>query len=471
MDAGHHDGRPDAVATDLEGHLTPVTEEVTAFDLPVSGRVPAELNGRYLRIGPNALGIEDPAAHHWMHGEGMIHGVRLRDGRAEWYRNRWVRSDAVRAKLGEPLRRVRPAHGTDFACNTHIIGHAGHVLALTEGGASPQDIGHELQTLGPSPLGGTAPGFTLAAHTKLDPRTGQLHSLGYLAVHASVRHTVLDPDGALVGVRDLPMPGSPMVHDFALTEAHLVLYDVPVTYQPEALGRGVTMPFAWDPRHPARVGVVPRGSGDVRWFEVTPCFVSHTLNAYEEDGLLVVDVVTLPDGFDIAAMRADGYGALDRWTIDLRAGTLHEQRLDDRPQEFPRVGESMVSRRHRYGYSAATAALYRRYVPFEGPPPDAAFDNALIKHDLLRGTSELHRFGRDAAVGEAVFVPAGAPPALPAAGGEDDGYLLAYVHSPERGAADLVILSAQDFTGAPLARVHLPRRIPLGLHGSWLPDS
>ncbi len=258
---------------------------------------------------------------------------------------------------------------------------------------------------------------------------------------------------------------------FGLPALNAGLDDVPVTYRPEALGRGATMPFAWDLRHPARVGVVPRGSGDVRWFEVTPCFVSHTLNAYEEDGLLVVDVVTRPDGFDIAAMRADGYGALDRWTIDLRAGTLHEQRLDDRPQEFPRVGESMVSRRHRYGYSAATAALYRRYVPFEGPPPDAAFDNALIKHDLLRGTSELHRFGRDAAVGEAVFVPAGAPPALPAADGEDDGYLLAYVHSPERGAADLVILSAQDFTGAPLARVHLPRRIPLGLHGSWLPDS
>jgi carotenoid cleavage dioxygenase-like enzyme len=44
------------------------------------------------------------------------------------------------------------------------------------------------------------------------------------------------------------------------------------------------------------------------------------------------------------------------------------------------------------------------------------------------------------------------------------------VHNPDRSAADLVILAAQDFTGEPVARVHLPARIPLGFHGSWIPD-
>ena len=53
---------------------------------------------------------------------------------------------------------------------------------------------------------------------------------------------------------------------------------------------------------------------------------------------------------------------------------------------------------------------------------------------------------------------------------EDDGYVLAFVHNPERGATDLVILAAQDFTAEPIARVHLPARIPLGFHGSWIPD-
>ena len=77
---------------------------------------------------------------------------------------------------------------------------------------------------------------------------------------------------------------------------------------------------------------------------------------------------------------------------------------------------------------------------------------------------QAHEFGQDATAGEAVFAPA-APGAA-----EDDGYVMAYIHNPDRGAADLVILAAQDFTAEPVARVHLPARIPLGFHGSWIPD-
>ncbi len=107
-------------------------------------------------------------------------------------------------------------------------------------------------------------------------------------------------------------------------------------------------------------------------------------------------------------------------------------------------------------------------TPDGGNPPDRAFDNALFKHDLLRGTTQVHRLPRHAAAGEAVFVPRD-PGAGKAA--EDDGYAIAYVHNPDRGAADLVILAAQDFSGEPVARVHLPGRVPLGFHGSWIADA
>src|SRR5271155_4610642 len=107
--------------TFLAGPFAPVSDEITAFDLPVTGRVPGELNGRYLRNGPNPLGLDDPG-HHWFVGEGMVHGVRLRDGRAEWYRNRWVRSRKVAEALGEQWP-AGPGHDDDFAANTHIIGH------------------------------------------------------------------------------------------------------------------------------------------------------------------------------------------------------------------------------------------------------------------------------------------------------------------------------------------------------------
>ena len=90
--------------------------------------------------------------------------------------------------------------------------------------------------------------------------------------------------------------------------------------------------------------------------------------------------------------------------------------------------------------------------------------NALLKHDLAHGTLEAHEFGADATAGEAVFVPASL------SSPEDDGYVMAFVHNPGRGAADLIILAAQDFRGEPVARIHLPARIPLGFHGSWIPD-
>ena len=155
---------------------------------------------------------------------------------------------------------------------------------------------------------------------------------------------------------------------------------------------------------------------------------------------------------------------LDRWIIDPAAGKVTRQRLDDRPQEFPRVDARVTSRPHRYGYSAVIGELSRATVQPGGDFADQAFANALLKHDLAAGTVQAHEFGPAATAGEAVFAPAGPD------SGEDDGYVMAFVHNPDRGAADLIILAAQDFTAAPVARVHLPARIPLGLHGSWIAD-
>jgi carotenoid cleavage dioxygenase len=142
----------------LEGAFKPVTEELTAFDLPVTGRIPRELNGRFLRNGPNVLGLEDPRAHHWMLGEGMVHGVRLRDGRAEWYRNRWVRSSSVAKKLGEPY--PEPVPPDDFPCNTHVIGLGGRILTLQESGPLPYELDHDLNTVGTYDFRGTLKGHS-----------------------------------------------------------------------------------------------------------------------------------------------------------------------------------------------------------------------------------------------------------------------------------------------------------------------
>jgi carotenoid cleavage dioxygenase-like enzyme len=449
----------------LEGSFAPVAEEITAFDLPVTGQLPAELTGRYLRNGPNPMGLDDPN-YNWFMGAGMVHGVRLRDGRAEWYRNRWVRSKAVAETKGEKWA-AGPVHeGMDFAANTHIIAHGGRTLATVEAGPLPYELSYELDTLGACDFGGTLPGG-FAAHTKVDRLTGELHAIAYFWAWDHVQHVVIDPAGQLSRTTDIAVADGPMMHDFALTGKYMVLFDLPVTFSMDAVSAGQEMPYTWNPAHQARVGLLPRdgSSGDVRWFEVSPCWVFHTLNAYDDGGQVVVDLCEYEDDFDPSTLWS-GHGpvTLDRWIIDPLAGKVTQQRLDDRLQEFPRVDERVISRPHRYGYSAVIDEISRATIRVSGDFADDAFANALLKHDLTHGTVEAHEFGRDTTAGEAVFVPA-SPDAA-----EDDGYVMAFVHNADRGAADLVIIASQDFTGKPVARVHLPARIPLGLHGNWIAD-
>jgi carotenoid cleavage dioxygenase len=447
----------------LRGSFAPVADEITAFDLPVTGRLPADLRGRYLRNGPNPLGLDDPGSH-WFLGAGMVHGVRLRDGRAEWYRNRWVRSRLLAGELGEKWP-GGPVHADmDFAANTHIIGHGGRILATVEAGPLPYELSPELDTLGPCDFAGTLPGG-FAAHSKVDPRTGELHAIAYFWAWDHVQHVVIDPAGKVTRTTDIAVPDGPMMHDFALTEKYVVFFDLPVTFSMDAVAAGTRLPYTWNPDHQARVGLLPRdgSAADVRWLEVDPCWIFHVLNAYDDGGRVVADVIRYEGAFDLSRLSAAGPVTLDRWSID-PAGKVVQCRLDDRVQEFPRVDDRVISRPHRFGYSAVIGELNRATVSPGGGFADGAFGNALLKHDLASGTVEAHEFSPDATAGEGVFVPAS-----PAAA-EDDGYVMAFVHDPDRGAADLVILAAQDFGGEEVARVHLPARIPLGFHGSWIPD-
>ncbi|MFD0660126.1 carotenoid oxygenase family protein [Thermocatellispora tengchongensis] len=397
----------------FRGAFAPATEEITAFDLPVTGAVPAELNGRFLRNGPNPIDLDAPNPHLFV-GEGMVHGVRLRDGRAEWYRNRWVRSDAVAEALGEEPRPGPRFDGLDFAANTHVIGHAGRTLALVEAGLPVYELSEELETLGRCDFGGTLPGG-FAAHSKVDPRTGELHAVAYyFGWQDRIQHLVVSPDGKVVRAEDVPVSDGPMVHDFALTENHVVLYDLPVTFSMAAAEAGVRLPYAWNDAHPARVGLLPRhgGAAGVRWYEVPPCFVFHTLNAYEDGEKVVVDLVAYDRLFVEARLDLGAPPRLERWTVDPAAGQVRRTVLDDRMQEFPRIDDRLTSRPHRYGYTVLTEA-FADFLPRRAEDlqelSDPAFANALLKHDLSTGAAEAHVFPRGSYAGEPVFAPS--PPA------------------------------------------------------------
>jgi carotenoid cleavage dioxygenase len=448
----------------LEGPFAPVEEEITAFDLPVVGSLPRELNGRYLRNGPNPMNVEDPN-YHWFMGPGMVHGVRLRNGRAEWYRNRWVRSKAIADALGEKWP-AGPIHdGSDFAANTHIISHGGRTLATVEAGPLPYELTDELSTIGPCDFEGTLP-LGYAAHTKLDRSTGDLHAVAYSYRRDFIQHIVVDGTGKVSRVTDVPVADRPMMHDFALTEKYVVLFDLPVTFSLDAAKAGKEMPYVWNPAHEARVGLLDRkgSSGAVRWFAVEPCFIFHSLNAYDDGANVVVDMCRYSAPYDVSALTGREPVTLDRWVIDTQAGKVTESRIDEHYQEFPRVDERVIGRKHRYGYSTAAGQVMGAVHCSSKGISEGTSANSLLKHDLTSGKLEAHSLGWGAYGGEAVFAPR-SPDAA-----EDDGYVMAFVQDPTRGATDLVILASQDFTGTPVARVQLPARVPLGFHGSWIAD-
>src|SRR5574337_1680945 len=162
----------------LGGAFAPVQQEYTLTELEVSGTIPEHLDGRYLRNGPNPIGEIDPALYHWFIGDAMVHGIRIRDKKAEWYRNRYVRGPQTVQALGEIPPPGRHVGLLPIGANTNVIGHAGRTIALIEGGISCYELTDELDTVGVCDFDGTlSGGYT--AHPKRDPDTGELHAVSY----------------------------------------------------------------------------------------------------------------------------------------------------------------------------------------------------------------------------------------------------------------------------------------------------
>jgi len=438
----------------LSGNFAPVDDERSDTALQVTGKIPRELSGRLLRIGPNPVAA-DPATYHWFTGNGMVHGVRLREGRAEWYRRRYVRDDEIVAtKGGPPVPGPRPSFELGGGgANTNIIGHAGKLFAIVEAGNLPVELDAQLETVARSNFGGTLPaGFT--AHPKRDPKTDELWAAVYSPIANAIQVVVVGKDGRVRRTVDVPTPGSVMVHDCAITEKYFVLLDLPVVFTPELLQQG-GFPYIWKQEYGARVGLMPREgeASDVVWCDVEPCYVFHPMNAYDApDGRVVLDVVRHPKMFATEHLGPnEGAPTLERWLVDPKGGQVKEQRLDERGQEFPRHDERLVGRPYRYGYSAT----------FEG----GTNLGGLFKHDLRDGKKEIHHEGNARSFMEPVFVPARPDSA------EDEGYVMAYVYDRTTDKSDVVILQAQDFTGEPVATIHLPSRVPYGFHGNWVPDA
>ncbi len=438
----------------LTGIHAPMTEELTIADLAVEGVIPPALDGRYVRIGPNPA-APDPRSYHFFTGDGMLHGVRIRDGRALWYRNRWVRSaDVAKARNVPPA--PGPRHVFDTV-NTSVLGHAGSGWALVEAGSTPVRFDEELAAQRYDDFEGTLPG-SFTAHPRRDPATGELHAICYEATDPKrVRYNVVDVAGRVRRSVTIPVAHGPLIHDCAITARYVVILDLPLTLSMRVVLAGHGFPYRWNDGHPARIGLLPREgrADDIRWLAIDPCFVFHTANAYDlPDGGVVLDVVAYDRMFAADNLGPDEQPrGFERWTIDVEAGTVERRTVDPAAQELPVIDDRRTGLPYRYAYALALPERLTETLVGEAP---------LIKHDLQRGTRQVHDFGAGRIAGEFVFVPA-APDAA-----EDDGWLIGLVIEADGAGTALEILGAGDMAAPPVATVRIPHRIPPGIHGAWL---
>jgi carotenoid cleavage dioxygenase-like enzyme len=449
----------------------PIPMECDAPFLRVTGELPRELNGTLYRNGPNPQ-FDAPGAH-WFVGDGMLHAFYLENGRAS-YRNRWVRTpkwqaehDAGRAlfggfgeKLPDAPAATRPDGGV---ANTNIIFHGGRLLALEEAHLPMEIEPGTLATLGYCNYGGGIAGpFT--AHPKIDPVTGEMMFFGYNAAGPftpALSFGSVDASGVVTRFDRLEAPYASMVHDFVVTENHLLFPVLPIT---GSMARAMSgrPPYAWEPEKGAYVGVMKRkgSASDIVWFRAENCYVFHVMNAWEDGDRIIADVMqcdeaplfTHPDGSPTDPIKSRA--RLCRWTFDLARNTdrFTQTYLDDLRGEFPRIDDRRAGLASNHGWYACANPDLPMFDAFSGIMHVSGKGSRLGHFQLPVGDT----------ISEPVFVPRGDDAA------EGDGWLLAAVYRGRENRSDLAVFNATDIEAGPVALVHLAHRVPDGFHGNWV---
>jgi carotenoid cleavage dioxygenase len=463
------------------GPWRPQTIEWDADDLTaVEGEVPKDLDGVYLRNTENPL---HPAlkAYHPFDGDGMVHVVGFRDGKA-FYRNRFIRTDGFLAEneaggplwpgLAEPVDLAKRDHGWGArglmkdASSTDVIVHRGTALtSFYQCGDLYRLDPYTADTRGKESWNGDFPfDWGVSAHPKVDDRTGELLFFNYSKQAPYMQYGVVDANNDLVHYVDVPLPGPRLPHDMAFTENYVILNDFPLFWEPSYLERNAHVArFHRD--MPSRFAVIPRRGCDITWFEAEPTFVLHFTNAYEDgdeivlDGFFQGDPEPADNGTGNKWQRAFRFLALDRmqarlhrWRFNLATGAVSEEQLSDLITEFGMINAGYAGANYRYTYAAS------------GKPSWFLFDG-LVKHDLVTGSEERFAFDDGVYGSETAMAP------RLGSTGEDDGYLVTLTTDMNADASYCLVFDAARVADGPVCKLALPERISSGTHSTWAPGS
>ena len=390
--------------------------DVAPMPLRLHGRIPRELRGAFYRNGPARHSLGGMRYHHLFDGDGMLQKYQINDGGIV-HQGRFVRTEKFVADsaAGRP---VRAAFGTNppgaeaidapdaiNVANTSVLQHGGELMALWEGGSATRMDPQTLDTLGFKVWNAEYAGMPFSAHPKIEPdgtlwNFGITSSLGLLSIYR------VAPSGELVNASTFKVPQMPMVHDFAVTERHLVFLLSPLVYDDERSRAGATFldSHVWRPELGLRVLVVDKNELErQQWFELPAGFVFHIGNAWEDAaGVIRLDCIRSADATiataDLRALMQGRYeptrhAAPMLVELDLKAGRA-QQTVLDHTAEFPRIDPRHVGRRYSQVFVAERIAAGTR----------PGFD-AVTRLDTVSGKIDRYRYGADIMVEEHVFVP------------------------------------------------------------------
>ena len=439
----------DETAWHLQGNWAPVKEEITVSDLEVKGEVPKEINGLYVRNGMNPRsGYSD----HWFFGNGMLHGFNFENGKVS-YKNRYVKTPYYEKDLD-----IIGSFGDLSAspANTHIIKHADKLLALEEAHL-PWEVDEDLETKGAYDFSGKLKG-AMTAHPRICPKTGELLFFSYSVMSEPYLTCYrASSAGKLVQIEPIELPRAVMMHDWNITENHVVFMDLPIISDMN-LAIETGSPFGFKPEFGARLGVMPRegSNSDVKWFDIDPCYVFHPLNSYEEGNKIILYVCrqqeAMVGGFQDIYGGETTVARLWKWTIDLELGSVKEEQIDDAPCDFPRIDDRRIGFKNDYGY----------FTTLETEVDSLTIGRHLLKYDLVKNKRLTHDLGENVTGGEVLFVPRNANSS------EDDGWAISLAYEADTDRSKLLVIDSQDFESDPVAEIYAPQRIPNGAHGSWI---
>ena len=257
----------------LDSIFAPQRQEHFSTQLTVEGQIPAELDGALMRIGPNPILVKNPRNYHWFTGDGMIHALRLKGGRAHWYKSSYVGVASVQKKLHRPLIPGK-TRGVADAVNTNVINFAGKIWALVEAGAYPVEVNSKLESERHH-LFENEEDLPFTAHPHVDPETGDIHAVCYDALSQNkVFYLHIDSHGKLKHQVEIPVKHGPMIHDCAITKSQVLILDLNVNFGSQCFKR-FNAALSMESKTTGTYRCITFGGKvtDMRWYEIDPCFI------------------------------------------------------------------------------------------------------------------------------------------------------------------------------------------------------